>query len=198
MKTGVEKIDTDWFSDDRKTVRNYLYTKKGLYCCDIVTFNTIDTKGAIRDICRGLARDNIDNLPQDILAEVQKWDKIQKENKSDVAVPYPKELQKKIVKHSIHKEIPIDYLNFSNKVIDMYEADEASTRKKYPELFYYVDLVIGVVVSVGNHPSACVVSPYPVDEAFGTFTTSTNEYPISVINMKEIDSLNFVKLDILG
>ena len=56
----------------------------------------------------------------------------------------------------------------------------------------------GVVVSVGNHPAGCVVSPVPVDEWFGTFTTSSDEYPVSLLNMKEIDSLNFVKLDILG
>lgn len=59
-------------------------------------------------------------------------------------------------------------------------------------------MVNGVVVSVGNHPAGCVVSPTPVDEWFGTFTTSSDEYPISMLNMKEIDSLNFVKLDILG
>ena len=68
-------------------------------------------------------------------------------------------------------------------------------RKKYKELFKYVDLVNGVIVSVGNHPAGCVVSPMPVDEWFGTFTTSTDEYPISQLNMKEIDSLNFVKLN---
>ena len=30
-----------------------------------------------------------------------------------------------------------------------------------------------------------------------TFTTSTSNYPISQINMKEIDGLNYVKLDLL-
>lgn len=72
------------------------------------------------------------------------------------------------------------------------------SQKKYPDVFKYVDLVNGVVVSVGNHPAGCVVSPIPVDEWFGTFTTSSDEYPVSLLNMKEIDSLNFVKLDILG
>ena len=69
---------------------------------------------------------------------------------------------------------------------------------QYPEVFKYVDIVQGVIVSVGNHPAGVVVAPYPVEDWFGTFTTSTNKYPISQLNMKEIDSLNFVKLDILG
>ena len=70
--------------------------------------------------------------------------------------------------------------------------------EEYKEIFWFVDLVNGCVVSVGNHPAGCVVSPYPVDEWFGTFTTKEDKYPISLLNMKEIDSLNFVKLDIRG
>ncbi len=203
-KAGVEKIDTDWFSDDRKTVKDYLYEKDGLYCCDIVTFNTIALKGAIKDICRGLQKDNIDNLPDDILNEVKEWDKKQAEKAKESKfgtyeyLPYPVELKEKIKKHSIHKYVPLDHLEFADSVIEIAENNIDEAKKKYKELFYYVDLVMGVVVSVGNHPSACVVSPYPVEEWFGTFTSSQDEYPISVLNMKEIDALNFVKLDILG
>lgn len=145
-RVSLADVDTDWLSEDRKIVKDYLYQKDGLYCCDIVTFNTIATKGAIRDIGRAL-------------------------------------------------EMPLDEVN---QICDNVENDEDNLRKKYKKLFKYVDLVNGVVVSVGNHPAGCVVSPFPIDEWFGTFTTTTDEYPISLLNMKEIDSLNFVKLDILG
>lgn len=145
-RVSLADVDTDWLSEDRKIVKDYLYEKEGLYCCDIVTFNTIAMKGAIRDIGRAL-------------------------------------------------DIPLDEVT---RICDEVEINEDGLRTKYKKLFKYVDLVNGVVVSVGNHPAGCVVSPYPVDEWFGTFTTSTDEYPISLLNMKEIDSLNFVKLDILG
>lgn len=145
-RVSLADIDTDWLSEDRKTVKDYLYSKTGLYCCDIVTFNTIALKGAIRDIGRAL-------------------------------------------------EIP---LNEVAEICDAVETNEEALRRQYKTLFKYVDLVNGVVVSVGNHPAGCVISPFPVDEWFGTFTTTSDEYPISVLNMKEIDSLNFVKLDILG
>ena len=145
-RVSLADIDTDWLSEDRAEVKNYLFNKKGLYCCDIVTLNTIALKGAIRDIGRGLC-------------------------------------------------IPLETVD---EICEGIEEDEEYYRKKYKELFRYVDLVNGCVVSVGNHPAGCVVSPYPVDEWFGTFTTSSDEYPISLLNMKEIDSLNFVKLDILG
>ena len=145
-RVSLADVDSDWLSEDRKAVKDYLYGKQGLYCCDIVTFNTIALKGAIRDIGRAF-------------------------------------------------EIPLKEVD---SICDQVETDEESLRKQYKELFKYVDLVNGVVVSVGNHPAGCVVSPIPVDEWFGTFTTSSDEYPVSLLNMKEIDSLNFVKLDILG
>lgn len=92
----------------------------------------------------------------------------------------------------------IDYLKLSNEINSLAESDEQKAREKYPEIFKFVDVANGVVVSVGNHPAGCIVSPTSVDEWMSTFTTSTDEYPISMLNMKEVDSLNFVKLDILG
>ena len=139
-RVSLADIDSDWLSEDRKIVKDYLYTKQGLYCCDIVTFNTIALKGAIQDVGRAL------EIPLDEVREIS--DQVETINGKQFA--------------------PI------------------SLRKKYKRLFEYVDLVNGVVVSVGNHPAGCVVSPFPVNEWFGTFTTSSDEYPISMLNMKEI------------
>lgn len=150
-RVSLADVDSDWLSEDRDVVKDYLHGKEGLYCCDIITFNTIALKGAIRDVCR-----------------------------------------------SLYKNTDKNYLKLSEEIIAESEANEQAARKKYPDVFRYVDMVNGVVVSVGNHPAGCVVSPYPVDEWFGTFTTSSDKYPISMLNMKEIDKLNFVKLDILG
>lgn len=154
-------------------------------------------KGAINDVCRGMRNDNLDNLPTIIKEKIDQWAK-QRQSTNEDDKELPSELEKEYKRHSIHKDVPYNYLDFSNKLNDMAEADEQSAREKYPEIFEYVDLVNGCVVSVGNHPAGCVVSPFPVDEWFGTFTTSTDQYPVSMLNMKEIDSLSFVKLDILG
>lgn len=151
-RVSLADIDTDWFQDDRPKVREYLFSKKGLYCCDIVTFNTIKLKGAIRDVGRALEMDL--NLVQSIS------DAVTEEN--------------------------------GKQVID------ESYIEKYPELFKYAKKLEGIIVSVGNHPAGLVVSPSDVNSAFGTFYTKRNKNPISQINMKEIDSLNYVKLDILG
>lgn len=181
-RISLADIDTDWFSDDRKIVKDYLYNKKGLYCSDIVTFNTIALRGAIRDVGRAMYGDY--ELPNDLQ---KRYD--------DECEFYGKPLD------STSKEVASytkKYLEITNYICENVENNERQMRIEYPELFEYVDLLQGVIVSVGSHPSATIVSPYPIDEYLGTFTVSTNEYPISQINMKEVDSLNFVKLDILG
>lgn len=144
-RVSLSDIDTDFPPSRIDDVKKYIYSKTGLYCCDIVTFNTIALKGAIRDVGRAL-------------------------------------------------EIPLKTVS---EICDNVESKEEAYRKKYPELFKYVDLVIGTIVSVGSHPCGCVVSPHSVTDRLGTFTTSTSEYPISQIYMKEIDGLNYVKLDLL-
>lgn len=152
-RISLADIDSDWFKEDIDHIRDYLYQKEGLYCCDIITFNTVKMKGAIKEVGRALgytAKETqriSDAVEQD---ENKKW------------------------------------------VID------DTWRKKYPDLFYYVDIIDGVIVSVGNHPAGVVISPFSVDDWFGVFSTKSNNHFISQINMKEIDSLNFVKLDVLG
>lgn len=195
-RVSLADIDTDWLSEDRKTVKDYLYQKEGLYCCDIVTFNTIALKGAIRDICRALYKE-VDFYSKLSPKWQKRYDEYQKNcdyyNAQGQSLDMPDDLEEEIKRVSGG-----NYIKISEEIIAMCEIDEDVARKKYPDVFKYVDLVNGVVVSVGNHPAGCVVSPIPVDEWFGTFTTSSDEYPVSLLNMKEIDSLNFVKLDILG
>ena len=152
-RVSLADVDSDWFKGDRWKVRDYLYKKDGLYCCDIITFNTIAMKGAIKDVGRALGM--TPDETQAISNAVE-----QDENKKDC--------------------IPNSY------------------REKYPLLFQYVDIVTGTIVSVGNHPAGLVVSPHDINKSFGTFYSSANENPISQINMKEVDMLNYVKLDVLG
>lgn len=180
-RVSLADVDSDWYSEDRDKVRQYLYNKEGLYCCDIVTFNTIALKGAIDDVCRALyKRDYPPKLQKKIDEEIEEYGKVTQETADEM------------------KRFDKEYLDMADRIKDEAEANEAAAREKYKEVFKYVDLVNGVVVSVGNHPAGCVVSPFPVDEWFGTFMTASDKYPISVLNMKEIDGLNFVKLDVLG
>lgn len=139
-------IDSDWSPEDRPKVKEYVHNIPNLHTSEIITFNTIALRGAIRDVGGALDME----------------------------------------------------LAIVDKIAKSAETDEDSLRIKYPKLFKYVDLLRGTITSIGVHPAATIVSPLPLEEYMGTFTSSTCDYPVSQLNMKEVDGLNFVKLDILG
>ncbi|SDX97225.1 DNA polymerase III subunit alpha [Thermoactinomyces sp. DSM 45892] len=78
------------------------------------------------------------------------------------------------------------------------ETDEKKFRKEYPDLFQYVDVLKGVIQSMGSHPSGFVVSPIDLDKHLGTVYTKESKHRVTSVNMKELDGENYVKLDILG
>ena len=146
-RVSLADIDTDWQPNQREAIKNYVYSMEGLYCADIITFNTVALKGSIRDCARALKID----------------------------------------------------LSIVNDICENINDDNIeSYREQYKELFEYVDIVNGTVVSIGTHPCGQVVSPIPLDENMGLLTLATCKNPVTMLNMKEIDSLNYVKLDILG
>lgn len=146
-RVSLSDIDTDFPPNRIDDVKSYVYNHHGLYCSDIITFNTIADKGAIRDVGRAL-------------------------------------------------EMPLNEVEDICKTVDD-EKKYVKIREQYPRLFKYVDLCKGVIVSTGNHPCGMIVSPYPLDDTIGLASTSTDPFPISQIYMKEIDGLNYVKLDLL-
>ena len=94
-------------------------------------------------------------------------------------------------------------IGLANKITSSVEDDEiteeeASYRKQYPKLFEYSDLLMGTLVSIGVHPAGTIVSPTPLDEDISLCTVKGASEPVSALNMKEIDGLNYVKLDLLG
>ncbi len=145
-------IDTDYAGEDRDTVKEFLLRDKlglpNIHSAEIITFNTIALKGAIRDVGRAL------QIPLDEVGE--------------------------ICKSCGDDEVP------------------EQLRRKYKELFDYVDIVSGTIVSVGTHPSGVLISDLEIEKLVGCCTISSSEYPVSMLNMKELDALMFVKLDILG
>ena len=145
-RISLADIDTDYPPTKREFVKDYIFNKPGLYCADIITFNTVALKGSIRDCARAL------NIPLDIVSEIT----------------------------------------------ENIETREEFYREHYKELFTYVDIVNGTIVSMGSHPCGSVVSPIPLNNNIGTLTLATSERPVTMLSMKAVDGLNYVKLDILG
>ena len=158
-------IDTDYSGKDRDSVKQFLLRDKmnlpNINSAEIITFNTIALKGAIRDVCRALYKPDA--------GKDSEWDK-------------PGE----------------NYIKITNTVCNLAESNEDEARKRYPDVFKYVDIVNGTIVSIGTHPSGVLISDLPIEETVGLCSVSTSEYPVSMINMKELDALMYVKLDILG
>ena len=149
-------IDTDYSGKDRDKVKQFLLKDKmnlpNIRSAEIITFNTIALRGAIRDVCRALYRDNRD----------------------------------------------VNYIQVADKICNEAELHEEKAREDYPDVFMYVDIVNGTIVSIGTHPSGVLISDLPIEETVGLCSVSTSDYPVSMINMKELDDLMYVKLDILG
>jgi len=146
-------IDSDFFSDDRPKIREYLFRKEKLHCCNIITYNTLGLRSAIKEVGRAL--------------------KMEQEEAQSIS-------------------------DMVEKGEDGNEYIDDKSRLKYKRLFHYVDIVIGTVISVGRHAAGVIVSPHQIDDTFGTMYISSDDKPISQINMKELDLLNYVKLDLLG
>lgn len=149
-------IDSDYSGSDRDKVKEFILKDKmgisSINSAEIITFNTIAMKGAVRDVCRALYRDS------------QKY----------------------------------NYLSLSDEISKALETREDEMRKKYPEVFKYVDIVNGTIVSVGTHPSGVLISDLPIDREIGLCSISSSDYPVTMVNMKELDAMFFVKLDVLG
>lgn len=153
-------IDTDYSGKDRDTIKRFLLKDKmnlpTIQSAEIITFNTIALKGAIRDVCRALYKD----------------------------------------KHEMGSDE--NYIQITNRICKEAESNEEAARRRYPEVFKYVDIVNGTIVSIGTHPSGVLISDLPIEQTVGLCSVATSDYPVSMINMKELDDLMYVKLDILG
>ena len=152
-RQSLADVDTDIFADDRYKVREYFFNRDDVYCCNIVTFNTIKMRGAIKDVARAF------KIPVDEAQQI-------------CNTVYEDENKKECVPDEI--------------------------RNKYKELFFYVDIVVGTIVSLGRHAAGIVVAPNDIRYDFGSLTIDSDPRPVSQIDMHEIDSLNYVKMDLLG
>lgn len=70
--------------------------------------------------------------------------------------------------------------------------------EEHKELMYYAEKVIGVITSVGRHAAGIIVTDRNLIDEIGAIQVADFKYPVSAIDMKEVDSLNYVKLDVLG
>ena len=150
-------IDSDYCSSDREKIKYFLLHDKlnlpNIKTSEIITFNTIAMKGAIKDVCRAL----------------------------NISLDEAQTISDAVTMDENHK------WTIDNK-----------WREKYPDVFKYVDIVSGTIVSIGSHPSGVLVSDRDIESDIGLCSISTSDYPVSMLDMHGLDGQMYVKLDILG
>ena len=153
----IGDIDIDISPDQRELVYQYIIDRFGVEnTAYILASGTLQSKGAIDDICRALRH---------------------KADKEGVECPYTLKLADEIKKE--------------------FEQDEKATRKKYPEVFYYYDGMLGCVISQSQHPAGIIASPINLIDNYGGFINADGQVVLP-INMEEIHEINLVKYDLLG
>ena len=88
-------------------------------------------------------------------------------------------------------------LDYGKEIKTTFEEDEDSARSKYKDVMRYFDGIKGVILSRGEHPAGMIASPITLSDNLGLIKNANNE-DVSCCDMKIVDSLNYVKLDILG
>lgn len=153
----IGDIDIDISPDQRELVYQYIIDRFGVEnTAYILASGTLQSKGAIDDICRALRH---------------------KADKEGSECPYTLKLADEIKKE--------------------FEQDEEATRKKYPEVFYYYDGMLGCVISQSQHPAGIIASPINLIDNYGGFINADGQVVLP-INMEEIHEINLVKYDLLG
>lgn len=193
----IGDIDLDISPDQRQKVFDYIISKFGNdNTAYVLAITTIADKGCIDDIGRALYYSWIeDNFKQ----ELEDISKRLRDKKSDPNYTYGVwEIEKYLSETSqkFNEENNPYTLNRIAAIKREYDIDPEKTKKKYKDLFYYFDGLVGTTVSQSMHPAGIIVSPITLYDNYGTFWSDGNH--ILVINMEECHEISLVKYDILG
>lgn len=82
-----------------------------------------------------------------------------------------------------------------DEVKNEYAQDADRARKKYPELFYYFDGVLGTKVSQSVHPAGIVISPITLRDHYGAFLKD-GEWCL-LLDMDQAHDMGMCKYDML-
>lgn len=193
----VGDIDLDFSPSQRSLVYEYIMNRFGLdKSAYILAIGTISDKGTIDDIGGALAEiwregnGKIQSLYKDLEKKLEKCsgDLYGEWATENSYCHRMKEVDK--------QENPYSLDNIA-RIKDEYEANPEEAKKKYPDIFYYFDGLVGTAISQSIHPAGIVASPVTLPDNYGTFWKDGQR--IMQINMEEIhDGAGLVKYDILG
>ena len=199
-------IDTDIDGEQREEIFKYITERFGdENVARVLTFNTNDAKGAIDDINGGLYEIwNMQNLHEKEIKQL----KARLTELSDDPILERKlqnateaqEIKDRITKLTLEdktklKENPYT-LDYGKRAKAEYESDPESARKKFPNIFYFFDGMMGTIISTGMHAAGMVVSPVNLCDNYGTMFRDGAR--VLQLTMDDAHDARLVKYDLLG
>ena len=195
-RVEVGDIDVDISPDQRALVYQYIINRFGRENTAYILANgTLQSKGTIDDICRALRHRW--EKEHDVLARIEKdKNKYHDSSNGDNKVLSDWWYDQMKLSDKFTKECPYT-LKLADDIKKEFEQDEEATRKKYPEVFYYYDGMLGCVISQSQHPAGIIASPINLIDHYGGFINADGQVVLP-INMEEVHEINLIKYDILG
>ena len=86
-------------------------------------------------------------------------------------------------------------LKVIDRIKDLFDADPEAAKAKYPQLFYYMDGLLGTRVAQSVHPAGMVISPLCLDDEYGVFEKDGER--CLCIDMEELHEVGAAKYDFL-
>ena len=200
-RVSLADIDIDFAPEDRVKVYEYIIKRftpeKTAY---ISAFSTLRDRGTIDVLAKGLKYENLD-VVMDIKNQFDKlFDEYFKIIQEEVNLEELDEQDAKSVDFDYHEV-------YCNRIRNNKALTRVNTLKKEfknlkdnnKDLFYYFDGLKGTIIAKGTHPAGIIGSPITLADNLGVYYKDGNEsQPVSICSMKAVDSVNFVKFDILG
>lgn len=177
-RISLGDIDTDVSPDDRAKVyayiRNQFTDEKSAY---ITTFQKLKVNRIIDDVGRAL------NMPEYEKAKIKK-------GYNDLELKM-KAIQKEFENDKItQKEFDAKELEIE-KEIDEYMS-------QFKDVFQYYKGLSGAISAVGIHACGMIGSPINLISSIGLYKNEKKDCWVSQCDMKNVDSVNYVKYDILS
>ncbi len=200
-RISLGDIDEDFAPQDREKVYQYIIDRFGNKNVSyILTLGTIKDRGSIDVLAKGLdykdlnSVKDIKNSFDEYFSEFKKiiMEEVNIEELEGATSSSPTFDDVELYKKVISKK------NKATRIVELKKLWD-KLREDNKELFYYFDGIKGTIISKGNHPSGMIGSPITLFDNLGVYYKDGDENtPISTCSMKAVDSLNFVKFDILG
>lgn len=200
-RISLADIDQDFAGEDRQKVYEYIISRFGNNNVSrILTLGTVQDRGSIDILAKGLDYKDLDKVKQIKNTFDESFNKYEKLINENFDLSEMEDVTSKSPTFDDH-DIYIKRLNNKETIKALNECKETwdRLRNENKDLFYYFDGLKGTVISKGMHAAGMIGSPITLYDNLGVVYKDGDEScPISSCAMKAVDSLNYVKFDILG